>query len=102
MTRPAWEAVQDGLRLRVRLTPRGGRDAIDGPGEGHLRVRVAAPPVEGAANAALCRLLADRLGLAGRDVRLIHGGTGRIKTLHLAGNAGTLAARLLALQQAGS
>lgn len=44
-----------------------------------LRVRVAAPPVEGAANQALLRLLADELGVARRDVRLVAGAAGRQK-----------------------
>ncbi len=57
------------VRLAVRLTPRGGREAIDGwaadgDGRPYLKVRVAALPVEGAANAALLALLAKTLGLS--------------------------------------
>jgi uncharacterized protein len=48
---------------------------------GVLRARVIAPPVEGAANLALLRLLADELGVARRDVRLIAGASGRIKVI---------------------
>ncbi len=46
-----------------------------------LRARVAAPPVEGAANSALLRLIADELGVARRDVRLVAGANGRTKVV---------------------
>ncbi len=70
----------DRLRLRVRLIPRGGRDRIDGfapgaDGERVLKVRVTAPPVDGAANAALVRLLAKALGVAKSAVTIIAGET---------------------------
>jgi hypothetical protein len=69
-------------RFTVRLTPRGGADRIDGvTHDGVLRARVSAPPVEGAANHALLRLLADELGVARRDVRLVAGAGGRTKVV---------------------
>lgn len=87
----------------MRLTPRGGRDAIGGLGEAGgqpcLLARVAAPPAEGAANAALCRLLAGALGLPAGAVTLVAGATARVKTLRLAGDPAALAARLAALMR---
>ena len=69
------------VRLAVRLTPRGGRDRVDGVRDGVLLVRVAAPPVEGAANAALVRLLADELHVPPTKVRVVVGSTGRRKVV---------------------
>ena len=70
----------------VRLTPRGGRDAIDGvTSEGILRVRVAAPPVDGSANAALIRFLAGELGTPPSSLRIESGMTARIKRLAVDG-----------------
>ena len=94
-----WTATAGGLLLVVRLTPRAGRDAIDGieelaDGRAVLKVRVRAAPTEGEANAALVRLIARTLGVAGRDVALTTGATGRIKRLTIAGPALALAAAL--------
>jgi uncharacterized protein (TIGR00251 family) len=72
-------------RIRVRLTPRAGRDEIAGWQGELLRVRVAAPPVEGEANAALERLLARALRLPRGAVRVVAGVRGREKTVALAG-----------------
>ena len=70
----------------MRLTPRGGADRVDGAGEdGALHVRVAAPPVDSAANEALCRLLARELGLARADVRICSGAKARRKVVAVAG-----------------
>jgi uncharacterized protein len=66
-------------RFAVRLTPRAGSDRVDGVVEGELRAHVASPAVEGAANTALVRLLADELGVARRDVRIVAGATSRRK-----------------------
>jgi len=72
-------------RFSVRLTPRGGADRIDGVAGGVLRARVAAAPVDGAANRALLHLLADELGVAPRDVSLVAGAGGRTKVVAVAG-----------------
>jgi len=72
-------------RLRVRLTPRGGADRIEGVAEGVLRVRVAAAPVDGAANDALERLLARELGVPRSGVRIASGATARTKIVEVDG-----------------
>ncbi len=73
------------VRIPVRLTPRGGSDRVDGVADGVLRVRVAAPPVDGAANAALLRLLAEELGVARGAVRLASGEGSRTKVVEVEG-----------------
>lgn len=94
-----WQVLADGLALTVRLTPKGGRDAIDGieqmaDGRSVLKVRVRAAPSEGEANDALVRLLAKSLGVAPRQVTLVAGATARIKRLEVAGAGPALAAAL--------
>jgi uncharacterized protein YggU (UPF0235/DUF167 family) len=72
-------------RFTVRLLPRGGRDCVEGvAGDGMLRVRVAAPPVGGAANAALVELLATELGVPKSAVRIVRGETSQLKTVGVA------------------
>jgi len=96
---PPWAIVPGGVSLSVRLTPKGGRDAIDGietlsDGRAVLKVRVAAPPTEGEANEALVRLIAKSVGVPPRDVALAAGVTSRIKRLIISGNGPTLIAAL--------
>jgi hypothetical protein len=67
------------------LTPRGGADRIDGVQDGLLRVRVAAPPVDGAANVSLVRLLARELGVPPTAVRIAAGESARTKRIVLDG-----------------
>jgi uncharacterized protein YggU (UPF0235/DUF167 family) len=97
-TRP-WSAMAGGVALGVRLTPKGGRDGIDGiellaDGRSVLKARVRAAPSEGEANAALIRLLAKAVGVPPRDVVLSAGATARIKRLTIAGDGPTLIAAL--------
>jgi uncharacterized protein YggU (UPF0235/DUF167 family) len=85
--------------VTVRLTPRGGRDAIDGvsrlsDGRSVLKVRVRAHASEGEANAALGRLLAEVLGVPQRNVALAGGKAARVKTLQVAGDGPSLIAAL--------
>lgn len=86
----------------MRLTPRGGRDRIDGfasdaDGRRVLKVRVAAPPVGGAANDALVRLLAKALGLPKSAVTIAAGATSRVKTVEIDGDPAALSATFEAL-----
>ena len=94
-----WVAVAGGIALSVRLTPKGGRDAIDGiellaDGRSVLKVRVRAAPSEGEANDALLRLIAKAVGVPPRDVVLTAGATARVKRLTVAGYSPTLIAAL--------
>ena len=74
------------VRFSVRVTPRGGEDRIDGVGAaGELRVRVRAIPADGAANAALVRLVTKALDVPAGAVTLEHGHRGRTKRLHVGG-----------------
>ncbi len=75
--------MRAGVRLRVRLTPRGGRDAVDGVRDGILLARVSAPPVEGAANEALVRLLARELDVPRQAIRIVTGTGARLKTIEI-------------------
>jgi len=77
-------------RLSVRLTPRGGRDALEGwrrdeVGRAVLAARVAAAPVDGAANEALIALLARVLKRPKRDIRLVAGAGARLKQVEIDG-----------------
>ena len=73
-------------RIAVRVTPRGGRDAVEGfAADGSLRIRVAAAPADGRANEAAARLLARRFGIAPTRVRLVAGGTSRVKSFDVEG-----------------
>jgi len=88
-----------GLDVHVRLTPRSSKDALEGvestaDGRTHLAARVRAVPEKGAANTALEKLLASSLGIARSDVSVVAGGTSRLKTVRLAGDAADLARRL--------
>ena len=76
---------QGGVRFTVRVTPRASRNEIAGSQEGVLRVRLCAPPVEGAANKALVALLSDALRVPRRDIEIVGGHSGRQKVLHVEG-----------------
>jgi uncharacterized protein (TIGR00251 family) len=77
------------MRLAVRLTPKGGRDAANGwgrdaDGRAYLKVRVSAPPVDGAANAALIAFLAKTLRRPRSSLKIVSGETARLKLVEIA------------------
>ncbi|MCC6386376.1 MAG: DUF167 domain-containing protein [Dehalococcoidia bacterium] len=83
------------MRLAVRVTPRASRDAIAGfDRSGTLLVRVAAPPADGAANAAVTKLLARALGLPARDIVLASGASSRQKLFDIPLSESEVRARL--------
>jgi len=67
------------------VTPGARRSELAGVADGRLRVRLAAPPVEGRANEALVRFLAELLGVSREDVTVVAGGRSRRKLLRLTG-----------------
>jgi uncharacterized protein YggU (UPF0235/DUF167 family) len=78
------------MRLAVRVTPRGGRDTVegwtrDGGGRPILKVRVAAAAADGQANVAVVALLARALGVPRSVVLIARGGTARVKQLEIGG-----------------
>jgi uncharacterized protein (TIGR00251 family) len=103
---PAWTLVPDGVLVAVRLTPKGGRDSIDGietlsDGRAVLKARVRAAPADGEANAALGSVLAKTLGVPPRDVTIVGGATSRIKRVKVVGDAARLSAALEKVARAG-
>jgi uncharacterized protein len=89
--------VAQATQINVRLTPRAAREQIAAGDGGSYLVRVTAPPVDGRANDALCRLIARRAGVAPSRVTLLRGAKGREKVLSVEGiDAATLHERLIA------
>jgi len=75
----------DACEIAVRLQPRASASEIVGEREGVLVVRVTAPPVEGRANDALCRLIAKRAGVGMRSVTVVRGAGSREKVVRVLG-----------------
>ncbi len=84
-----WTEGRDGLRVLVRVTPRGGRDRVDGlvtlaDGRAAVGARVAAPPDDGKANAALLKLLGKAWNVPKSCLRIVSGETARTKSVLVA------------------
>jgi len=94
-----WRATLDGVIVACRLTPKGGRDAIDGAatlsdGTRVLLARVRVAPEDGKANEALLRLIADKAGVPTSRARLVAGAKSRLKQVAVTGDPATLIAKL--------
>ena len=99
MSDAPWRATLDGVVVACRLTPKGGRDAIDGAatlsdGKRVLLARVRAVPEDGKANDALIRLIANKAGVPASQARLVSGAKSRLKQVAVTGDPAALIARL--------
>jgi uncharacterized protein len=100
--REPWRRKRKGIVVACRLTPKGGRDAIEGfgalaDGSRALLARVRAAPENGRANRALCELIASALGVPASRVTILAGAAARAKRIAVAGDPEALIARLRAL-----
>ena len=82
------------VRFAVRVQPRSSRSAVEGVHGDALKVRLTAPPVEGAANDALLSLLSEELGVPRRAIRIVAGETGRNKIIEVDGMVAEAVERL--------
>jgi uncharacterized protein len=103
----AWQIVPNGLRLAVQLVPGARQASIEGimsvaEGRSVLKVRINAPPVDGAANAALIAYLAKLLAVRKRNIDITSGAISRHKILLIAGDGAALSARLAILASTAS
>jgi len=98
-------AVPGGVRFTVRLTPKAGRDAVEGwmataDGTRCLKARVSAVPENGKANAALAAMLAKMFGVSKSSVVIAGGAKARLKAIEVSGDPARLTAQLEALGDA--
>jgi uncharacterized protein YggU (UPF0235/DUF167 family) len=98
MADSALTPLADGVRVRIRVTPRAHADALGGTGDDaagvHLKARVVALPTDGKANDRLVRLVAHSAGVAPSAVRVASGSTSRVKSLVITGPSEAILERL--------
>jgi hypothetical protein len=99
MSDAPWRATLEGVVVACRLTPKGGRDAIDGAatladGTRVLLARVRAAPEGGKANDALIKLIAAKAGVPPSRARLVAGAKSRLKQVAISGDPAALMAKL--------
>ena len=89
------QETADGVQFAVRVVPRAAKNGVQGELGDAVKIRLCAPPVDGAANAALVEFLAEQLGVPRSRVRLVSGATGRNKRIAVDGvTAATVKVRL--------
>lgn len=93
----AIEASELGCRIRIHASPRASRSKVIGYYDERVKIQLAAPPVDGAANEELVRFLAKSLGVSKSAVTLCAGATGKRKTVEVDGIDELRAATLLGL-----
>jgi uncharacterized protein len=76
------------LIFDVRVVPRASKSEIVGELGGALKIRIASPPVDGAANAQLIKLLSKKLGVAKSDIEIVSGETSKLKKIKIYGLKG--------------
>ena len=81
--------------LAIRVQPRAKRSEVAGERDGAVLIRVSAPPVDGKANEAVCRLIADRAGVPRRAVQIVRGESSRDKVVRIDGLSADEARTLL-------
>ncbi len=91
MNRDWCSALPDGIRLAVQITPNAKKSEVIGPHEAMLKIRLQAQPIEGKANEALIRYLADMLGVPRKAVVITHGLASKRKIIEI--HAGALTVR---------
>lgn len=80
---PYLKPAKSGWTLFVQIQPQSSKNQIVGPLQDRLKIKIKAPPVDGAANEELIRFLAKLLGLKQNEVEIVHGSSGKQKTLRL-------------------
>src|SRR5262249_25558895 len=93
-------ATKTGIRLTVHLQPNASKSELGGLHGDALKIRIAAPPVHGAANAALIAFLAEPLGVPRDSVRLVSGASSRRKRLEIDGMTPSVARLALGMETA--
>ena len=86
--------TKDGLVFHVRVVPRASKNEIVGELDGALKVRIKAPPVDGAANAELIAFLAKELKVPKRSVEVVSGVSSKTKAIRISGLSGEAAVKL--------
>ena len=89
------QSVHEGeVVFKVQVVPRSSRSEVVGEHNGSLRIKIAAPPVDGAANEELIRVLAKTFNVSRSAVRIVSGQTGKVKQISIKGRTNELVERL--------